>query len=81
LQILRRAGRKITIDLVDDLDGSEASETVSFELDGKEYEIDLSQANADGLRQRLGPYVERSREGVREDRGSMTMRLFSHRGV
>ncbi len=46
MRILRRNGRQVTIALVDDLDGSEAEETVEFELDGTCYEIDLSNPNA-----------------------------------
>ena len=34
--------QKVQVLLVDDLDGGEASETVSFSLDGTAYEIDLS---------------------------------------
>ncbi|HLT61876.1 MAG TPA: Lsr2 family protein [Microlunatus sp.] len=43
--------------LVDDLDKSDADETVRFGLDGAEYEIDLSAKNAAKLRQALEPYV------------------------
>ena len=35
------------IRLVDDLDGEVADETVEFGVDGKNYEIDLSKANAE----------------------------------
>ena len=41
--------QKVTITLVDDLDGSEGAETVSFGLDGTNYEIDLSEKNAAAL--------------------------------
>lgn len=60
MQIMRRAGRKITIELIDDLDGSVAGETVNFELDGKSYEIDLSPENARNSRRTLGQYVDRA---------------------
>lgn len=43
------AKRTITM-LVDDIDGSEAAETVSFSLDGVSYEIDISASNAAKLR-------------------------------
>jgi hypothetical protein len=46
------------VQLVDDLDGSEAHETVKFGLDGFMYEIDLSNKNAAKLRNALQPYVE-----------------------
>jgi hypothetical protein len=53
--------RKTIVTLVDDLDGSDASETVRFALDGVAYEIDLSQANADSLRQALARWLSKAR--------------------
>jgi peptidoglycan hydrolase-like protein with peptidoglycan-binding domain len=50
-----------TVTLVDDLDGSEAAGSVSFALDGASYEIDLSDANADKLRDALAGYVANAR--------------------
>jgi hypothetical protein len=57
--------------LIDDLDGSEAEETVSFAIDGVTYEIDLSAENAGILRDRLAPFVDHARRagGVRRPRG------------
>ena len=44
---------------VDDLDGSEGEvNTVAFGLDGADYEIDLTAANADRLREKLARYVD-----------------------
>ena len=45
----------------DDLDGSEASGSVEFALDGRSYEIDLSDDNAAKLRDALAPYVGAAR--------------------
>jgi hypothetical protein len=42
--------QKVTVSLVDDLSGDKADLTVQFGLDGKSYEIDLSNSNADKLR-------------------------------
>lgn len=53
--------QKVQVLLVDDLDGGEADETVTFALDGKTYEIDLTTANADKLRGLLDPYVKGGR--------------------
>lgn len=50
------AKKMITV-LTDDLDGSEAEETVTFALDGTSYEIDLSSDNAAKLRNALLPYI------------------------
>ena len=53
--------QKVQVLLVDDLDGGEADETVTFALDGKTYEIDLTTANADKLRGLLDPYTKGGR--------------------
>jgi hypothetical protein len=55
--------QKVNIVLVDDIDGSDATETVSFGLDGREYEIDLSKKNAQKLRDAIAPYVGHARRG------------------
>jgi hypothetical protein len=54
--------QKVQVLLVDDLDGSEATETVAFGLDGASYEIDLSTGNAGKLRKELASYVEHARK-------------------
>jgi hypothetical protein len=53
--------QKVQVLLVDDLDGVEADETVTFALDGKTYEIDLTTANADKLRGLLEEYTKAGR--------------------
>jgi hypothetical protein len=53
--------QKVTVSLIDDLDGDKADETVEFGLDGKSYEIDLSTGNADKLRDALASYVASAR--------------------
>lgn len=54
--------QKVQVILLDDLDGGEATETVSFGLDGSNYEIDLSSENASKLREVLAPYVASARK-------------------
>ncbi len=49
--------QRVNIVLTDDLDGTDAVETVVFALDGNTYEIDLSGGNADQLRDALKPYI------------------------
>lgn len=62
--------QKVQVLLLDDLEGGEADETVTFALDGKSYEIDLTAANADKLRDVLEPYVKGGRRtGGRSGRG------------
>ena len=47
--------RKVQVILQDDIDGSEPAQTVNFALDGKTYEIDLSEQHAAALRDALAP--------------------------
>jgi hypothetical protein len=54
--------QKTLVVLVDDLDGSQAEDSVSFALDGATYEIDLSAEHAAALRDDLAPYVSAARQ-------------------
>lgn len=54
--------QKVTIVLVDDIDGGEATQTVQFALDGANYEIDLNDDNAEALRSALATYVGHARK-------------------
>ncbi|GHJ27285.1 MULTISPECIES: histone-like nucleoid-structuring protein Lsr2 [Streptomyces] len=70
--------QKVQVLLVDDLDGGEADETVTFALDGKSYEIDLTTANADKLRDALEPYTKSGRRtGGRASGGRGKARVAS----
>ena len=62
--------QKVHIVLVDDLDGTEATETVSFGLDGTSYEIDLNDKNAAALRDALAGYVGHARKVSGARRGA-----------
>ena len=53
--------KQTTVTLIDDIDGSEADESVEFAIDGKSYEIDLSAANSARLRDALAPFVSAAR--------------------
>jgi len=55
--------REVIEKLIDDLDGSDATETVAFGLDGTSYEIDLSKKNAAALRKAFEPYIKAARTG------------------
>jgi hypothetical protein len=48
--------------LVDDIDGSDATETLTFGLDGKSYVLDLSDQNAEKFRKAFAPYAEAARK-------------------
>ncbi|MEU3618831.1 Lsr2 family protein [Streptomyces sp. NPDC006872] len=49
--------QKVEVTLIDDIDGKAATQTILFALDGKTYEIDLSDKNASKLRDALAPFV------------------------
>jgi len=53
--------QKVQVILVDDVDGGEADETVSFSLDGVSYEIDVSADNAEALREAIAPWLGHAR--------------------
>jgi hypothetical protein len=60
------------VELTDDIDGGKAAETVSFGLDGRSYEIDLSARNAKALRAAVDQYIAAGRRtpGARVRRAS-----------
>ena len=53
--------QQVLVTLTDDLDGSDADETVMFALDGASYEIDLNAKNAAALRKAVEKYVTAAR--------------------
>ena len=54
--------QQVNVKFVDDLDGSDAAGTVSFAIDGRAYEIDLSEDNAARLRDSLASFVAAARK-------------------
>ena len=52
--------KKVTIELVDDISGASGATTTRFNLDGIDYEIDL--VNDRELRERLAPWIAKSRK-------------------
>jgi hypothetical protein len=57
--------RQTITKLIDDVDGSAADTTITFALDGTNFEIDLSDSNAAKLRESLAPWIA----GARRVRG------------
>jgi hypothetical protein len=53
--------QRVVTELTDDTDGKPADETVTFALDGREYEIDLTKKNAAALRKAFDVYVTNGR--------------------
>ncbi|MFT4109913.1 histone-like nucleoid-structuring protein Lsr2 [Propionicimonas sp.] len=65
--------KRVQVIHTDDIDGSEAAETIAFALDGINYSIDLSSANAKKLRDAFAPYIaagERDRSSSRRTTAS-----------
>lgn len=65
--------QKVLVQLVDDLDGttSDSISTVTFGLDGVSYEIDLTEDNANALRDHLADFIASARRnGGRAKRGT-----------
>lgn len=68
----------VSVLLIDDIDGTEAERTVQFGLDGRDYEIDLSQAHADELEKSLTKFIEKARRvSATPARGKTTRRATS----
>jgi nucleoid-associated protein Lsr2 len=61
--------RTVTVQLLDDIDGSRADETLAYGLDGVNYEIDLNAQHAENLRAALAAFILKSR---RVGRGRIT---------
>jgi hypothetical protein len=62
--------QRVQVLLIDDIDGTEGAETITFALDGVSYEIDLSSKNAAKLRDAVAPYVGHARKvGARRSGG------------
>ncbi len=57
--------QKTQIVLIDDVDGSDADETVTFALDGVTYEIDLTTKRANELREGINDWVKSARKVAR----------------
>ncbi|MEV4991574.1 histone-like nucleoid-structuring protein Lsr2 [Pseudarthrobacter sp. LMD1-1-1.1] len=71
--------KKTVVLLEDDIDGSEAKETISFALDGNEYEIDLNEGHATELREALTRFTNAGRR-VSGGRGRSAGRTKSSQG-
>jgi hypothetical protein len=61
--------QQTTVRFIDDLDGSDASGTFDFSLEGRNYQIDLSDDNAARLRDALAPYIGAARKSGGRGRG------------
>ncbi len=47
--------QRVTVEMTDDIDGTQAAETIAFRVNGTAYEIHLSKKKAANMRQAFGP--------------------------
>jgi hypothetical protein len=57
------------VKMLDDIDKTEAAETVPFAIDGMAFEIDLSEANAARFREVMAEFVAHARPVVKAPKG------------
>jgi hypothetical protein len=64
--------KQTVIQMTDDLDGSEATQSIEFSSRGKSYTIDLNDANASDFDDALAPYIAAAENsgGVQPSRSS-----------
>lgn len=72
--------QKYLVELLDDLDGSPATDTIEFALDGVGYAIDLSDEHVDEFRSTLDPYVSAARRADRDAKPVRSSTSASSRG-
>jgi hypothetical protein len=74
--------QRIIQTLVDDIDGTEATSTITFSVSGVDYTIDLNDKNAAKFEKALTPFVEHAtRIGGRRQRGATVTKLPSNAKV
>lgn len=70
--------QQVTINIVDDLDGTGHAETIAFSYDGKDYEIDLGPRNRDTLNEALKPFIAVARPAPKRRKTKGTGKPFGY---
>ncbi|MBT0768810.1 Lsr2 family protein [Kineosporia sp. J2-2] len=60
--------QRTVVEFTDDINGKPAAETITFALDGKTYEIDVTEKNAAKLRQAFEPFTAGARRLTKSGR-------------
>jgi hypothetical protein len=68
----------MAVGMMDETDGSRADETVHFGLDGAEFELNLSKADAEELRQVLEPYIKAGRKAGSRGMAALPLRKIKY---
>jgi len=66
--------QRVQVLLEDDLSGGEATQTVSFSIDGAAYEVDLNDENAAKLRDSFAVWIRAGRKAGRQSATSAAAR-------
>jgi len=75
-----KMAQKVVTTLIDDMDGSEAADTITIGYKGYTYELDLSEKNLAKLEKAVGPFVQAGRRvggGRRATREPLSKRVPS----
>jgi hypothetical protein len=67
-----RKAQKVAVQLVDDLQGGPAQETLRFGIDGADYEINLNSRNAERFQQEISRYVDHARRARQQAKRTPT---------
>lgn len=73
--------QRTTITLTDDLDGGDATQTITFGYQGRQFDIDLSDKNAAKLERALEPFIGAARKSALTGGAASGRRLGGRRGV
>lgn len=66
--------QKTITQLVDDLDGGEANQTITFSWGSAQYEIDLSDKNVEKMARAFDPFISKARKVGRASKATGTAR-------
>ena len=61
--------KQVQVQLIDDIDGSEAVESIAFAFRGAEYEIDLNQKHIGAFEKAVSKFIESARSAAPAKRG------------
>ena len=54
--------KRVEIEVIDDIDGKPAAETITFAFRGVEYDIDLSAKNVAAMEKAFAKYIDKARK-------------------
>lgn len=73
--------QRVEVLLIDDIDGGDADQTITFAVDGVNYEIDLKDKNAEKFRKLLTQYTDKARKVGKGSKSKTTRTTEGPRGT